>query len=79
MLLLCKKMKAQELKERISCLLFEEFLALEVIHMKFGFLSKIFSNKIVYVAPFLSCRLSRSALCCFRVLFLLLEFISCNL
>lgn len=47
-------MKAQELKERISCLLFEEFLALEVIHMKFGFSSKIFSNKIVYVALFLS-------------------------
>lgn len=44
MLLLCKKMKAQEFKERI-CLLFEEFLALEVIHMKFGFSSKIFSNK----------------------------------
>lgn len=42
MLLLCKKMKAQELKERISCLLFEEFLALEVIHMKFGFSSKVF-------------------------------------
>lgn len=57
LLLFKKKMKAQELKKRISCLLFEEFLALEVIHMKFGFSSKIFSNKIVYMAQFLFCRL----------------------